>query len=157
MAAARSLYAIRPAGCRAGSALPQQPRRTLSHHSPAPTPRNGPRMHPQSPLRTACQTLARSCISQTPSQPSPHAPFGHRTPRANRIVQQPQSQFLLTVAALGISHRPLPVFFTQMLGRCQRNFPIPPADSQPLTALAVSYETVRTNLNSALLTAGPAG
>jgi hypothetical protein len=33
--------------------------------------------------------------------------------------------FLLTVAALGISHRPLPVFFTQMLGRCQHQLRMP--------------------------------
>jgi hypothetical protein len=146
-----------------GSALPQQPRRTLSHHhSPAPI------------LHETCHAFLEARCAP-PVRPSlAAAPLRHRrnhlhkhppafAPREPIASQQPQSQSqrLLTVVCSRPRHLASSAARVVLSPRCLaaasttdcgcRNFPLPPADSQPLTTLAVSYETARTNLNSALL------
>jgi hypothetical protein len=109
---ARSRYAIRPAGRRASSALPQQPRRTLSHH-PSPAPTLHETCHAFLEARCAApvrRSLAAAPLRHRRNHLHKHPPaFASRKPIASQHLQ---SQCLLTVAALGISHRPLPVFLT---------------------------------------------
>jgi hypothetical protein len=146
-------HSRRPCRCRhAGPALPQHLDETCHAFLNAPS---------------GAHSLSDRSLAAP--RPSPHThththTSGFTSAHAPRPIASLSTliALLLTVAALGIVHHPLPGFSLRALAQLPApNVPTAPGVDaaislfrplfQPLTGLAVSYESARTNLNSALL------